>query len=886
MGKFYLRKFRHDPGPGQYTVIHTTLLGKTNQFRVDRSTYGQTVFEWTKPDGQKQTEYSSVGSDQTNYTNGSTRYSTMKDIDPRLGGITQFFAYNSDNGRKGALTTRATTTYTPLSTTDFFKYTQKVEVTDNAGGLRTTNYNSQQRTISSVTGLGQSVNAVIDDFERPTSLQFGNQLPVQLTYSPKGFLISAQQGDRLTQLGYNNLGQLSSITDAEGQIVELQYDSSNKVLSQKNAAGFSTGFSYDLNGNMIGLQTPGSALHSFVYDIIDLFSIYTPPAVTGGGAPTKYTYDRDRNLTNEVRPDGSELVYTYTPIGGQIAKITGSFKNIAYTFGGYSSTVPETSISSDGIKLLISPEEDFHLDRFYSGNTVGRVRYVMGNYQLVNAVVINEQVQIPLLYNLDSLSTKVGDLTIGREPSTGAITSDQIGNVQELRVFNSFGEVIQSSFSAATTGIYSATYTRDKLGRIKSKTENLLGSTKNFAYSYDLAGHLTDVVVNGSPVSHYTYDANGNRLSENTTSATYDAQDRLVQYGNTIYSFSANGTLTQKQKGSDVTKYLYDEFGQLATVNLPTGKKIDYLIDGERNRSVKLVDGVATKKFIYNANGTVAAELSSNNTLKSIFVYATQNHSPDYMINGGIKYRFVKDQLGSVRLVVNATDGTIVQAIDYNEFGKVLQDSSPGLQPFGFAGGLYDEDTGLVRFGARDYDPETGRWTSKDPILFNGGDTNLFGYVANDPVNFIDPSGDFAIEIGAGFLGQIGLLGGGAGKNFAFSFNPSTGQWQTGNTTSVQGNIGGGLYGGAGGQASLTLGADNLCDLKGNSYGVGGAAGVGLAGASGQVLVGSGGVTLTGSIPFTGAGAGVAGYGVVNHTSVQVTNQGNLYNWLSHAVGF
>jgi RHS repeat-associated protein len=68
-------------------------------------------------------------------------------------------------------------------------------------------------------------------------------------------------------------------------------------------------------------------------------------------------------------------------------------------------------------------------------------------------------------------------------------------------------------------------------------------------------------------------------------------------------------------------------------------------------------------------------------------------------------------------------------------------DSNPGFQPFGYAGGLYDQDTGLVRFGARDYDAEAGRWTGKDPIGFNGGDTKLYGYCGNDPLNIIDPSG-------------------------------------------------------------------------------------------------------------------------------------------------
>jgi len=84
----------------------------------------------------------------------------------------------------------------------------------------------------------------------------------------------------------------------------------------------------------------------------------------------------------------------------------------------------------------------------------------------------------------------------------------------------------------------------------------------------------------------------------------------------------------------------------------------------------------------------------------------------------------------------------------YNPFGNVISDSNPGWQPFGFAGGMYDSDTGLTRFGARDYDPETGRWTIKDPIRFDGGDSNLYGYVLNDPINFVDPLGLIWVTVG------------------------------------------------------------------------------------------------------------------------------------------
>ncbi len=90
------------------------------------------------------------------------------------------------------------------------------------------------------------------------------------------------------------------------------------------------------------------------------------------------------------------------------------------------------------------------------------------------------------------------------------------------------------------------------------------------------------------------------------------------------------------------------------------------------------------------------------------------------MAKGGATYRLITDRLGSVRLVVNASNGAVAQRIDYDEFGVVTSDTNPGFQPFGFAGGLYDSDTKLTRFGARDYDAETGRWAGRGPVLSPG----------------------------------------------------------------------------------------------------------------------------------------------------------------------
>jgi RHS repeat-associated protein len=114
---------------------------------------------------------------------------------------------------------------------------------------------------------------------------------------------------------------------------------------------------------------------------------------------------------------------------------------------------------------------------------------------------------------------------------------------------------------------------------------------------------------------------------------------------------------------------------------------------------------------------------------------------PEYLLRDGQTYRLIKDHLGSVRLVVNAATGEVAQRLAFGPWGEVLQDTNPGFQPFGFAGGLYDPATGLTRFGARDYDPEAGRWTAKDPILFRGTGANLFSYVTNSPLGGIDADG-------------------------------------------------------------------------------------------------------------------------------------------------
>jgi RHS repeat-associated protein len=238
--------------------------------------------------------------------------------------------------------------------------------------------------------------------------------------------------------------------------------------------------------------------------------------------------------------------------------------------------------------------------------------------------------------------------------------------------------------------------------------------------------------------------------------------------GGVDYDVDAAGALRSRTDtaSDETTSYDYDALGGLTGVELADGRRVDYVLDGLGRRVAKKVDGDLRFGLLYGEAMGPSAQLDADGSVRSRFVYGTRSTVPDYMLRDGHRFRIVSDDLGSPRLVVDVDSGEVAQRLDYDAFGRVVQDTNPGFQPFGFAGGLYDPDTGLVRFGARDYDPETGRWTAQDPIDFAAGDSNLYGYVLGDPVNLVDPSGlyyDTPVDVGF-VLYDIITLGLGCGS--------------------------------------------------------------------------------------------------------------------------
>lgn len=222
----------------------------------------------------------------------------------------------------------------------------------------------------------------------------------------------------------------------------------------------------------------------------------------------------------------------------------------------------------------------------------------------------------------------------------------------------------------------------------------------------------------------------------------------------------------------------YDLYGNLLSVALPDGRTIEYDVDGAGRRVGRRVlssTGVELeyRGWIYRDLLRPIAEVDALGNVVARYIYAdgegakqngvsqlstrlgaNQDTSLPFagdnvpeiieLLSGGAvtqRLRLIKDQVGTVELVTDVSTGEIVQRIEHDEFGRVLFDSDPGLQPFGFAGGLYDAETGLVRFGARDYDPAIGRWTARDPVRLGSERQNLFSYSQSAPVGRTDVAG-------------------------------------------------------------------------------------------------------------------------------------------------
>ncbi|MBZ4417792.1 PA14 domain-containing protein [Myxococcus sp. RHSTA-1-4] len=747
------------PGAGKagFAVDVTTAEGRVTRHTSERVGSLQRRTTRTPAGITTVTDRGANGVDVTTHPDGTTEI-VRSGSDIRFGAGTPFVAGHTTTLPSGlarvASASQSVTRPTGANALDPFAYTTATWTSVLNGKSTSTVFTKDTGRFTRTSPMGKKVYTDIDAQGRITRFEVPGLTPVTYGYHPDGKLASVTQGVRTQTFDYHSSGAakgwLASATDSLSRTTSFTQDAAGRLTGSMLPGPRALSFGYDAAGNLTSLTPPGKPAHAFDYTPNDVEDVYTPPAVDGAGSvSTSATYNLDDQPSLVSFPDSTSASFTYDT-GGRLATVTTPRHTVTAgyspTTGHLESLTDSAASDGSGASLAFTRDGPLVTGVTWTGGISGTVGYTYNTNFDVASVSVNGSNPIAYTYDNDRMLSAAGSLTVTRNTSNGLLTGTTLGSVTTTQGYNLFGEVTSLVARYGTATLYSATLTRDNAGRITSRVEAVQGGAAlTWGYTYDAAGRLETVTLNGAAHASYGYDANGNRTSQTeggvTTTATHDDQDRLLTRGAASYTWGPRGDLQTKTVGTDVTQYTYDTTGNLTAVSLPDDTQVAYVIDAANRRVGKRVNGSFTQAFLYDGQLRVVAELDGTGSVVSRFVYGTRGHSPDYMVKGGVTYRFVSDHLGSPRLLVNTADGGVVQALEYDAWGNVLADSNPGFQPFGFAGGLYDAHTKLVRFGARDYDAESGRWAAKDPIRFRGGETNFYAYVLDNPVNYIDPKG-------------------------------------------------------------------------------------------------------------------------------------------------
>ena len=601
-------------------------------------------------------------------------------------------------------------------------------------------------TVTRTSAAGRITHVDVDGLGRAESVAFAGRAALSQSYDIDGRLIASGLGARVSSFGYDGSDRVASVTDPLGVTQKATYDAAGRTKTV-SWPGLAVTFGYDAAGHVSSVTPSGRTATLLHLNAAGDLDAYTPPALsTGPTNPLRIAYDSAGRISRIINPDGATIDMHVVATSPDVTVTTSIADTLVFR---HSATTlnPTSATYNRGASLAYTYDGKLPTGSTWSGPVQGSLSYAYDADFRLSQEKVNGASAIAFSYDADNLLTQAGALSLTRSASDGAVTTTTLAGATTVTAYSQQGEIDSTSMTVSGSRVYAARYTVDANGRITSRTETVNAAATTFTYAYDSLSRLTDVSQDGVASEHLDYDIAGNIVRRTTSTgivtATVDEQDRLLTHGAFAFRYSANGEMIRKAAGADTTTLSYSAFGQLEAVRLGDGTRIDYVLDADSRRVAKRVNGALVRGWLYRDKLRIVAELDGASALVSRFVYGPQTTAPQYMIRNGTTYRFVLDERGSVLAVVDATTGAIAQRLTYDVLGRVSSNSNPDFQPFGFAGGLYDQHTGLTHFGARDYDASVGRWTRRDPSLFQGRDFNLYRYANGDPVNLTDPTGEF-----------------------------------------------------------------------------------------------------------------------------------------------
>ena len=501
----------------------------------------------------------------------------------------------------------------------------------------------------------------------PSSLVDGNGNPLTYTYDSQGKVANIGYADGSSErFSYNSTNQLISKVERSGDTFSYSY-TFRGLLASRSGPDFNESYSYDSEDRLLAVSrsTPGggaSRTLAFSYESGGKIA-----QISQGGKSISYSYNSHGRRSSYTTSDGATVRYSYDSAGRLLGLRDGSDQLlVGYQYDAAGRLSHETN--SNGTATSYSYDAAGQLLRIDNYNPVGALSSSLQyTYDVVGRRISEISNQGTWNYSYDAISQLVGaDFTSSNLAS--------IGNQSRQYVYDAAGNRISTLVNGVAT-----------------------------SYSSNSLNQYTAVGGAG-----YSYDADGNLLSDGVCSYMYNSENRMIR----------------ATVGTDVWEYEYDLLGNRSAV-IHNGQRTSYLVDPFAGFG----DVVGT----YNADGSLQARYVHGNGLVAGFA-------------GSGSWYVDADAIGSIRSLSDGSGAALTAGLLYDPFGAQLSGGS-GLSVaqgrFGFVGGwgVEQDASGLIHMRARQYDPLVGRFTATDPLIEKGGSLNLYGYAFNDPALYSDPTG-------------------------------------------------------------------------------------------------------------------------------------------------
>jgi RHS repeat-associated protein len=599
--------------------------------------------------------------------------------------------------------------------------------------------------------------------------------------------VKTDSGGNIYSYEYDQKGRLTGLINPDSTFVEAHYDDTTNTVTLFDENQHKKEYSYNWVNQLMQVKEYTDLatyyLTQYIYDSEGNVTSYTDAS----GNTTSYTYDSLFGVTQIVYPDSTTESYSYDALGNTVQKndangVTTLTYDAIYQLVSieYPDQVINFNYDTNGNRISMTDSEGISTYSYDNRNRLlSETRTIMGDPYTVaylydpasNVESITYPDQSVVTYEYDSLNRIVnipGYAQFTYDTDSLLATATYANGVETTYEYNDCQRLTNLHAQKNGTDLLLMDYSHDAEGNIEQleyskRLPDQQWSESVETFAYDWLDRLVSA-QGGYGLLSYSYDAVGNRLSKNDVTYSYNSMNELLSVSDgSSFTYDEMGNTLTKSDGTDTWFYTQNKRNELIEVEKNQNLVAEYSYDGDGKRMrktewVESLQDYQTKICVYSGQHVIY-EKNLDTTQEATYVYGQTGKIAKN--SDGLTDFYHSGHLGSTRLITDES-GNALTAVDYGPLGKDVETGEKTLYTYN---GKEKDETGLYHYGARYYDPEAGRFISRDFVpgqLANPQTLNRYTYCLNNPLKYRDPDGceQAGALLGKGNYPNLNNLGG------------------------------------------------------------------------------------------------------------------------------